>query len=77
MLYTCSVEPGSNGIYNMLGLNDWVFTDSSGVNSYANNIVAPATTIDVAVLDGDGSTKCITIDTNGVITNIVPCAGTC
>lgn len=69
VLYTCSVEPGGNGINTMLGLNDWVFTDSFGVNSY------PAG--DVAVLDGDGSTKCITVDANGVITNIVACAGTC
>jgi len=69
VLYTCSVEPGGNGINTMLGLNDWVFTDSYGASPY------PAG--DVAVLDGDGVTKCVTIDTNGVITNIAACAGTC
>jgi hypothetical protein len=78
VLYTCSVASGcGDGTNTMLGLNDWVFNDSSGVTSYATNIVAPATTIDVAVLDGDGVTKCVTIDANGVITNIAACAGTC
>jgi hypothetical protein len=70
VLYTCSVASGcGDGTSTMLGLNDWVFTDSFGISAY------PAG--DVAVLDGDGVTKCVTIDANGVITNIAACAGTC
>ncbi len=71
-LYTCSVASGcGNGTNTMLGINDFVFTDYAGVNAMPAGVYP--------VEDGDGDTKCVTVDANGVITNIsAPCTvGTC
>jgi hypothetical protein len=68
-MYTCSVS--GNGTNTMLGINDWVFTDYAGVSAMPAGVYP--------VEDGDGVTKCVTVDANGTITNITtgPCTTNC
>lgn len=73
LYWTCSVEPGGDGTNTILGVHDWVFLDPNGetsANTTAVDIVVP-------IVDGDGVTKCVTISSDGVITNIGSCTGTC
>ena len=73
LYWTCSVEPGGDGTNTILGLGDWVFLDPNGetsANTTAVDIVVP-------IVDGDGVSKCVTISSDGVITNIGSCTGTC
>jgi hypothetical protein len=69
IMYTCSVS--GNGTNTMLGINDWVFTDYAGVSAMPAGVYP--------VEDGDGVTKCVTVDANGTITNITtgPCTTNC
>ena len=70
VMYTCSVEPGGDGTNTMLGINDWAFENYTGETPVSEGIYP--------VQDGDGITKCVTVDANGTITNIsAACAGTC
>ena len=69
-MYTCSVEPGGDGTNTMLGINDWAFENYTGATPVPAGVYP--------VEDGDGVTKCVTVDANGTITNIsAACAGTC
>ena len=70
-MYTCSVASGcGDGTSTALGINDWAFEGYAGVTKVAAGIYP--------VQDGDGVTKCVTVDGNGIITNIsAACAGTC
>tara|TARA_R110000782_G_scaffold117611_5_gene208055 strand:+ start:51 stop:1040 length:990 start_codon:yes stop_codon:yes gene_type:complete len=73
LYWTCSVEPGGDGTNTILGVHDWVFLDPNGetsANTTAVDIVVP-------IVDGDGVSKCVTISSDGVITNIGSCTGTC
>jgi hypothetical protein len=70
VMYTCSVAPGGDGTNTMLGINDWAFENYTGETPVSAGVYP--------VEDGDGVTKCVTVDANGTITNIsAACAGTC
>ena len=71
VMYTCSVEPGGDGTNTMLGLNDWAFENYTGETPVSAGVYP--------VEDGDGVTKCVTVDANGTITNITtgPCTTNC
>ena len=69
IMYTCSVS--GNGTNSMLGLNDWAFENYTGETPVSAGVYP--------VEDGDGVTKCVTVDANGTITAISAgaCSGTC
>ena len=77
-IYTCSVDPFTNGtsnlttgnVVNYLTVGDWVFSDQNGVNQ------KPAGIYPVNE-PSSGLIKCVTVSGNGVITNITTCAGSC
>ena len=77
-IYTCSVEPFGNGVniiatgvpINFLTVGDWVFSDPNGLNPLAAGVYPVEE-------PSSGSTKCVTVSGNGVITNITACTGSC
>jgi len=69
-MYSCSVLniAGEDGSSSNLGLHDWVFQDPSGVTPF------PAGRYPTLVAGVDA---CITVSTDGIITAIDVCSGSC
>ena len=74
---TCGVYPNrmytahvgnSTGISTSISVNDWAFSDVNGVTQH------PAGTF--PVLDGF-TNKCVTVSTDGIVTAVTACVGTC
>jgi len=70
LMYSCSVLDitGEDGSSSNLGLHDWVFADPNGVTQF------PAGRYPTLVA---GIESCITVSTDGIITAIDTCSGSC
>ena len=69
-MYSCSVldTVGSNGSSSNLGLHDWVFQDANGLTPFGAGQYPTL----IAGIDA-----CITVSTDGIITAIDTCSGSC
>jgi hypothetical protein len=69
-MYSCSVldTVGSNGSSPDLGLHDWVFADANGVTPFGAGQYPTLIA---------GAPSCITVSTDGIITAIGACSGSC
>ena len=67
LLFTAHVG-NMTGISPAIGLNDWAFEDVNGVTPKAPGIY---------LVNNSGSFDCVTVSTDGIVTAITPCAGSC